>query len=954
MYFKVTYGDGSEGTIKLTRVYYAPWCKNLVSIGQLVYERGLKCGISRELLLILNDDCTILTGSNFGKNLYSLDYVSILNIHDDDTSEINFAAAATLGSTRNEVLLTHLRLQHSGYSTMLSMARNGSLPFTTDQITSVKASIVRCPTCALGKSKALPFPKAPSGADRKTKEVLQLVHTDLMTDLPGDMPYVMTIIDDFSGYVWAFALRHKSDTLQTFRNWHSLMSTQFSHLRLKAIRSDNGGEYVNHGFVDFCNGIGVQHEFSVPKTPQQNGLAERMNRTLSEKVTCALLDAKLPRTWWKYALALAVWVINRVGNSRNLIPWESLNKRKISLDGLHPFGCLAYSKQDSVKFTAKATRCLMMGYCSKTKGYRLYDLEHKKHIVSRNVQFTEDVFPGLSKELTRQEIVDISSFENMFNHNNHPILADSDTENDSSPDGDSEDNGGSTRSSQSLVEVQDNQQTPVSRPPSPPHVSEPPPSVNLPSGVTTRSRGGRLHGQITYDQGGIVRTDENYAILVEENYSCLANLFKTYENDDVLMAAACEVDEFQDFQEAPGEMDAFICQADGDSDWPDFVDDADIPQMYDEAMKHPLKHYWIRAMDEQLATLKARGTFKLVDLPVGSKALQGRWVYTVKRSSTTGKLLAFKARWVIKGFLQKEGIDYKETFSPVCKATTVRLILALFTKFRLTIRQGDAISAFLLANMDKIVYILQPDGYHVGGIDVVGLLAKAIWGLRQSPMLFWYLAKGILIDLGFLQAEGDECMFIKKLPDNRVVILVIYVDDFIICSHKDDVDHYFNALSSKIDIQDRGYVEVGHECNLLGVTVTRDKDYSTHISQSGYIGRMIAKYDPDNRLKASNTPMAGWLESKWTDTSTESCDKTIFLEAVGELIYLATASRPDISFVAGRLAQFSTNPTRWHWQGFLRVLRYLKGTIDKHLVYSNHSVAPSVEFFADADRLCGR
>ena len=196
--------------------------------------------------------------------------------------------------------------------------------------------------------------------------------------------------------------------------------------------------------------------------------------------------------------------------------------------------------------------------------------------------------------------------------------------------------------------------------------------------------------------------------------------------------------------------------------------------------------------------------------------------------------------------------------------------------------------------MDKDVYFSLPEGYKTEG--KVGHLIKALWGLRQSPLLFWRFIRDKARGLGFQQADSDECFFIAS-HQQSAVMLVVYVDDFILCGEQSGVDHYFGLIADMIEISDRGYVRHGEQSNLSRVSTTRDKDGSIHIIQNGYIARMLEKYDPDNRLYGTNTPISKWSLEKCHEPVSDGdmIDRTKYLDAVGELLYLATASRPDVT-----------------------------------------------------------
>ena len=187
--------------------------------------------------------------------------------------------------------------------------------------------------------------------------------------------------------------------------------------KLKALRSDNGGEYLSQEFKDYLKEEGVRHELTVAKTPEQNGVAERMNRTVVETARCMLSQAKLPHKFWAEAVTTAVYLRNRSPTVavKGMTPFECLTGRKPKVDYFKVFGCLAYAhipRDERKKFDAKAMKCIFMGYGETTKAYRLYNLNTQRVLYSRDVTFDESKFPFQKESVTDCEN-DLVSFTNI-------------------------------------------------------------------------------------------------------------------------------------------------------------------------------------------------------------------------------------------------------------------------------------------------------------------------------------------------------------------------------------------------------------------------------------------------------------------------------------------------------------------------------------------------------------
>ena len=237
---------------------------------------------------------------------------------------------------------------------------------------------------------------------------LELVHSDVCGKMNspslGGGEYFLTFIDDCTHYTWVYVLKHKSEVFKWFQKWKALVEN-ISGRKLKALRTDRGGEYTSTEFEEFLQSAGVRHEMTVPKTPEQNGVAERMNRTLVESVRSMLADAKLPHPFWAEALSTAVYLRNR-GPTKvvsGMTPFEAWTKKKPSVAHLRVFGCEAFAhvpKDERGKLDSKARRCILVGYGEETKGYRLYDPQKKKICFSRDVSFNENEC-GFEREVTQ-------------------------------------------------------------------------------------------------------------------------------------------------------------------------------------------------------------------------------------------------------------------------------------------------------------------------------------------------------------------------------------------------------------------------------------------------------------------------------------------------------------------------------------------------------------------------
>ena len=304
--------------------------------------------------------------------------------------------AAETRTTNEE--LWHRRFGHLGVRNLQKLAREELVnAFDYDK----SREIGFCQPCVEGKLHKSPFPDR----GKRAKKPLALVHSDVCgkmstQSLSGGL-YFLSFIDDYTRFVWVYILKTKDQVFQKFLEWKALVENG-SGRKVKTFRTDNGGEYTSTEFETYLKKEGVRHELTVAKTPQQNGVAERMNRTLVETVRSMLSDSKLPKRFWAEALSTAVYLRNRSPTRAvdGMTPFEAWNNVKPDVGHLRVFGCLCYAhipKDERQKLDVKARKCIMLGYGTETKAYRLYDVERSKVVFSRDVVFNE-AKNGIEKE----------------------------------------------------------------------------------------------------------------------------------------------------------------------------------------------------------------------------------------------------------------------------------------------------------------------------------------------------------------------------------------------------------------------------------------------------------------------------------------------------------------------------------------------------------------------------
>ena len=234
-------------------------------------------------------------------------------------------------------------------------------------------------------------------AIHNTKCILVYVHSDVWgpakTSSIVGRHYFVTFVDDFSMRVWVFTMKNKDDVLRIFLKEKAQVENQTGS-KIKVLQTNKGGEYKSDSFLKVCQDGGIIRHFTIRKTPQQNGVSERMNKTLVEKVCCMLSNVELGRKFWVEAVKYAQHLVNRfpsfaIDGKTPLEVWSG--KPASDYDSFHVISYIAYYHVIESKLDPQAKRALFMAFNPGVKGYRLWCLEAKNTIINRDVTFDEFV-----------------------------------------------------------------------------------------------------------------------------------------------------------------------------------------------------------------------------------------------------------------------------------------------------------------------------------------------------------------------------------------------------------------------------------------------------------------------------------------------------------------------------------------------------------------------------------
>jgi hypothetical protein len=870
-------------SISLSTVLHVPHLSGkLLSISQITKE--LKCSVT-----FFDTHCVfqdLLTGTMIGlgrerDGLYYLD----LNWHaKEDTGQVH----QVVGSSTSEaqIWLWHRRLGHPSFRYLLKLFPS---LFLKNNVSSF-----HCDSCLLAKHHRTSF----HPSFNKSSVPFSIIHSDVWgpsrVTNRSNTKWFVSFIDDCTRVSWVYLLKEKSEVISIFQSFHQMILTQFN-TRVQVLRSDNGGEYFKKELSAYFHAYGIIHQTSCVDTPQQNGVAERKNRHLLEVARSLMFAMNVPKSFWGDAVLTAAYLINRMPSKvlQFQTPLQSLSKTHSlpTLLQIPPkvFGCVCYvhiHKQHRSKLDPRAQKCIFLGYSTTQKGYKCYHPPSTKILVSMDVTFLEDqaYFSGGDLEHSLQG-ENLQSEEKSWNVlptlelNSVPSSVPS-----SGPALDSREQASLDQSNDQLV-------VPVTG--NPEIVSSLEPTTPVDSHVD----------------------DSNMPIALRKSTRTCPSIYRYPISNYVSshrLSPSCK---------------AFANQ----------LSSVSIPKNLQEALNNPR---WKAAMVEEMEALQKNSTWKLVELPKDKKTVGCKWVFTVKHKAD-GSIERFKARLVAKGYTQTYGIDYQETFAPVAKINTIRVLLSLAANLEWPLQQFDVKNAFLHGDLEEEVYMDFPPGFSTSSESgKICRLRKSLYGLKQSPRAWFGRFTHSMRRYGYHQSQSDHTLFLKHSNEGKVTALIVYVDDIVVTGNDImEMGKLKTYLAKEFEIKDLGNLRY-----FLGIEVARSKE-GIFVSQRKYVLDLLVETGM-LACKPIDTPIEQ-NHRLGEDVDDTPVDRERYQKLVGKLIYLSH-TRPDIAFAVSVVSQFMHAPCEKHMEAVYRILRYLKSAPGKGLMlYKNGHL--EVEGYTDAD-----
>lgn len=334
---------------------------------------------------------------------------------------------------------------------------------------------------------------------------------------------------------------------------------------------------------------------------------------------------------------------------------------------------------------------------------------------------------------------------------------------------------------------------------------------------------------------------------------------------------------------------------------------------------------WKKAMQSEYDSIMKNNTWELVDLPPKKKVIGTKWIWKAKYKAD-GSLEKYKARLVAQGFSQIEGFDVSDTFAPTARMTTIRILFAVAAANAWPVFQMDVKSAFLNGHLKEEVYVAQPPGFELPhSKHKVCRLLKALYGLKQSPRAWYQRIDKFFRQLEFQRSASDSNLYVLS-KEGKYVCIIVYVDDLILTgNHEECINQTRRSLNSEFEMTDLGLL---HYC--IGIEVWQTSK-GIFISQQKYAAEILKAFGMID-AKPVGTPMEVNAKLSMEDSSV-LVDIKKYRKLVGSLIFLCN-TRPDICFAVGVISRFSNQPREAHWAAGMRILKYIKGTLDHGIFYN--------------------
>nr|GEY66168.1 hypothetical protein [Tanacetum cinerariifolium] len=909
------YGDLVQGTVTIKRVYYVEGLHhNLFSVGQFC-DADLEVAFLMSMCYIRdlkgND---LLTGSR-GTNLYSITLHNITS-----PNPICLMAKAT----SSQAWLWHRRLSHLNFDT-INLLSNNDIVIGLPKLKFVKDHLYS--SCELGKAKRKSFQTKTTPSSKRR---LQLLHMDLCGPMRvasiNGKKYVLVIVDDYSRYTWTHFLRSKDETPEVLIDFLRLVQRGL-HAQVRIVRIDKGTKFLNKTLHAYFASEGIHHQTFVARTPKQNSIVERRNRTLVEAAQIMLSAAKVPLFFRAEAIATICFTQNHslIIPRHEKTPYHIINDQKPSVKFFHIFGSLCYivrNGENLDKMKEKGDACIFVGYSTQSRAYRVFNKRTRVIVETIHVNFDElphmasdhvssDPVPKCqSTTLEHDSLSPGPQCQENVPHADRKLTTSNELDLLFSPMFNELLNGSSQSVSKSSVVSTanaPNQRQQYTTPLNTQITPEPICQVLTQAPTVTSTK--NINQAKTISENEQVVDDDFINIFctpVQDRGDTSSHHVDSLNMHTFYRRHPSEHRWTKDHPleqviENPSQSVRTRCQLKSDGEMCMFALTVSRtePKNIKEAMANSA---WIELMHEELYQFDRLDVWELVDRPLCKNVINMKWLWKNKRDEEN-TVIRNKSRLVAKGYAQKEGVDFEESFAPVAQLEAVRLFIAYTAHKSFTVYQMDVKTAFLYGPLKEEVYVNQPDGFvDPNHPDKVYRLKKALYGLKQAPRAWYNELSTFLVSKGFSKGSIDPTLFITKHRGD-IFLVQIYVDEIIFGSTNPKLSKQFEKLMhNKFEMS-----MIGELTFFLGIQI-HQSPRGIFINQAKYAQEILIKHGMTS-CDNVGTPMA--TKHLDADLSGTPVDQTKYQSMVGALMYLTTG-RPDIVHATCYCARYQAKPTEKH------------------------------------------
>ena len=786
------------------------------------------------------------------------------------------------------LFLEHCRLGHLSRDRLIELAKGGTLRYDLVTIKDDEFKLSDCLTCLAATSRRLPN-KGESPRGTSEGEIIHIDLTGRVKPSIDGAEYGLIMYADHTKVWAAIPIKLKSDAAAHVQSFVARIEKQ-ANIKVKAIRSDQGSEF---SIKAYCERTGIIHQTTPGYAPYLNGVAERAVGTVKTKAAILVLSTPLGHPFWSYAMKYAAVILNKTTMSGidGKTAWQVITGRETNLDSVREFGeiCFAHVPPE---LRAKSN-------FENAKGRQARILGQDEAVTGYIVRYEDNGSIGHSRDVRTATGVPLDTRV-----------------------------GSIPTTSHHRIEV-----TKHPLPPPPTITVTPPQPASTESQLPAETYFEKERTSAIGEQASHVSEGD---VLVEKVITGEGlRIPVTPARRSLRLSSAVTSDHGLDARSAYLASESALVFA--------ITPSANEPKSLAEALRRPDAPAWSAAVRAELDNLIGKETWEEATLPAGRKAIGCKWVLKTK-TDADGNIVKHKARLVAQGFSQQPGIDFEETFAPVGRSTSLRILLTIAAAHDLEVHQADVEGAYLNAKLDREIYMRVPQGYHTAGKATNVLrLKKTLYGLKQSGREWWKVLGDALHELGFDRCETEWGMYVSKDKSGTKALLLAYVDDIVIAAKTtSEIDRILDGLAAKWTISKLGPIS-----HILGSKVSRDRtSHKLWVSQTAYIDSLMERFPGYSSITARYSPLPNKKLDE-DDFETPAVLST-YQELVGCLLWLAGCTRPDVSYAASYLSRFTASPTETHWGLALRVVSYLANTRRFGLALGGTRFQ-SLEMYVDAD-----